>query len=379
MDETEEAAGAEVEAGAEWAWDARGFSGVTSFADIELTEAEWLIDGLVPMAATTVVYADPGTGKTMVAVDWAARVTRGDAMPNGTPPGPPGSVVIASRDDDASVVLGRRLLSAGADMSRVFNFSEPDGAEFVIGGPGDHLPKMQEFIMSRGDVRMVLIDPLERCSSIAIGTGASKKIETVIMDPIHRMARQTGAAVVVANHLTKAGQLAGSRAILGAAESALLISKQPDGTRVISIVKAKLARDDAEPLRYRMAGTALAPRVEWLGEDSREGREGGPAQARILMALASSPAGLTGQKLASMTGLPYDSVRVLLTKLKNKGHVANARRGVWTVAAQVRVVDGTGAEHEASPELVARASHVVQGPQLVPDASGYGMVERTGS
>jgi AAA domain len=333
----------------------RGLCGGTPFADVEPVEPEWLWDGRIPAGEVTVIAADGGTGKTFAAVDLAARITRGDALPGGTPATAPGSVIIASAEDDPSTVLAWRLMAARADMARVIDFSAPGGGELQIGGKADCSPLLHEAISAAGDVRLVILDPLAGVS--AVGLTSVVRVRAEVMRPLQRIARSTGAAIVVLHHNTKAGQVAGSKAVVDAARSVLQIVKTDDSTRVVSVYKSNMARDEAPPVRYRLDGTGTGTHVEWLGEESSEGREGGPAQSRVLMALASSATALSGQKLASMTGIPYGSVRVILTKLKKRGEVASEARGLWFVPAA----------GETAPEPVAVPAQygvIVEQPQV---------------
>jgi KaiC/GvpD/RAD55 family RecA-like ATPase len=352
--------------------DERPVRHVTTFADLTAVEPEWLWDGRIPMGEVTLVVAKGGTGKTFAVLDLAARVTRGDAMPGGAGAGPEGSVVLVSGDDDPAAVLAWRLKAAGADLARVIDWSEPDGAPFRMGGKASMIPGLHEMVAARGDVRLVIIDPLARCSAVA--TTAVKTVNVELMNPLRAMARKTGCAVVLIHHETKAGTVAGGQGLYDSARSLLRVDKGEDGVRSVRVEKSSMARDDAEPVRYRLTGSSWAStRVEWLGEDTQAAREGTPAEHRILMALASSSRGLTLQKLASMTGLPYDSVRVLMTRLKGKGLAVNAIRGVWVLNGErVRVI--SEAQHKA--EQAAREQEAA--PELVPHKSGYGLVAANG-
>ena len=51
------------------------------------------------MGKLTVFSGDPGEGKSFVTDDIAARVSRGDVMPDGTPGPPRGSVIILACED----------------------------------------------------------------------------------------------------------------------------------------------------------------------------------------------------------------------------------------------------------------------------------------
>jgi hypothetical protein len=342
-----------------------------TFDGIEPVEPEWLWPGRIPMAEVTVIAAEGGAGKTFVTTDLAARVTRGDVMPGCAEAGPAGSVFVVNGEDDASTVLVHRLIAARADLSRVVNFSEPGGAPFQLGGPADCVPALHEAIARRGDVRLVVLDPLAGIS--AVGLTAVVRVQA-IMRSLRRVARDTGVAIVVVHHLTKSKSVAGSRAVVDAARAVLRIEKLDDGSRSVAPEKLNMSRAPSAPVRYRIEGSGVAGHVGWIGETGPEPVAGAPGQNAILRALATAAAGLTAQQLASRTGLPYGTVRTLLTKLKSRSLVASPQRGVWLLNyGNVRVISAE--QHAAEQAAEAQAP----GPRLVPDASGYGMVERTGS
>lgn len=300
-----------------------------SYSDIEPLDPEWLWEGRIPLGELTVLAAKGGTGKTFAACDLAARVTRGDVMPDGSPGGPPGSVVIASAEDDPATVMVHRLQASKADLSRVHDLSEPGGVPFTVGGPDDCLFALRKLIAAAGDVRLIVLDPLAGVSACPLTSVT--RVRRELMRPLQSLARDTGCAVVAIHHLTKAGDVAGSRAVVDTARSVLLATRGDDGIRTISVHKSNMARDAADPVRYRITGAWPDTAVEWIPaeDDPRAGREGGPAQARVLMALRSVSAPLTGQQLAAMTGLPYGSVRVILFKLGRRALVASPERGLY--------------------------------------------------
>ncbi len=61
----------------------------------------------------------PGTGKTTIALDFAATVSSGGRWPDGTL-AEAGNVAIWSGEDDIDDVLAPRLQAMGADMTRIF-------------------------------------------------------------------------------------------------------------------------------------------------------------------------------------------------------------------------------------------------------------------
>ena len=65
-------------------------------ASIHEMPVQWLWPGRIVMENLTLLVGEPGAGKSALAIDIAARVTRGAAWPDGTPGGEPGSVLMIS-------------------------------------------------------------------------------------------------------------------------------------------------------------------------------------------------------------------------------------------------------------------------------------------
>ena len=55
-------------------------------SEVEPEEVKWLWPGRIPLGKLTILDGDPGTAKTTLALDLAARVSRGDTMPDGSEP-----------------------------------------------------------------------------------------------------------------------------------------------------------------------------------------------------------------------------------------------------------------------------------------------------
>ena len=93
---------------------------VVRLADVEPELVTWLWPGRVPLGRLTILDGDPGLGKSALTLDIAARVTRGDVMPDGargmtTPRG----VVLLGCEDGLADTVRPRLDAAGADVERV--------------------------------------------------------------------------------------------------------------------------------------------------------------------------------------------------------------------------------------------------------------------
>jgi len=254
--------------------DARSKLPIMSAADVEVTPVEWLWKGRIAIGTIVVLDGDPGLGKSTIAYDLAARVTKGHAMPGDFDAAPPAGVVIVSFEDHAGCVIVPRLRAAGADLGRVAIWNL-DEAWFSLPGSLD----MLETTVRACGARLVVIDPW---SAALDGRKDSHKDADVrsVLAPLAKMAERNRVAVLFVRHLNKqrGGRAihrgGGSIAIVGAARSGLLLGRDRDDAagRVLAVVKCNMGREGAS-LRMRLVeadrsdGTEVS-RVEWRGETS---------------------------------------------------------------------------------------------------------------
>src|SRR5262245_53385165 len=85
----------------------------TPLSEVCPLAVDWLWQARIPLGALTVLDGDPGLGKSTVTLDLAARVSRGDVMPDGSPGPAASGVVLLSSEDDVARVIRPRLSSAG--------------------------------------------------------------------------------------------------------------------------------------------------------------------------------------------------------------------------------------------------------------------------
>jgi len=87
-------------------------------SQVETQPVHWLWHKHLPLGKITLLDGDPGMGKSLLALDLAARVSSGLPMPDGTP-GQQGGVILIAPEDGAADTLNPRLQAAGGDPSRV--------------------------------------------------------------------------------------------------------------------------------------------------------------------------------------------------------------------------------------------------------------------
>src|SRR5437773_516420 len=91
------------------------------------TSVEWLWPGRLACGYLHLFDGDPGKGKSLVLMDLAARLTMGQAWPDGAPAPAPASVVVLNAEDSVSDTVRARLAAAGADLGRVVAWERQSG------------------------------------------------------------------------------------------------------------------------------------------------------------------------------------------------------------------------------------------------------------
>jgi hypothetical protein len=228
----------------------------------------WLWEPYLARGQLAVLDGDPGQGKSLIAIDLAARISRGGEMPLGAPSplGLPRASIILSAEEGRRT-LRPRAEAAGADLDRVLTVAAYGGEPLAL--PED-IPALESFVLSN-DAALVVIEPFA-----AFLRGAAANLDQSVrrvLTPLARMADYTGCAVLLVRHLCKAGgsramlRGQGSAGIVGAARAALLAAPHPadPSLRVLAVAKSNVSCG-APSLAYRVVSDGAGrPVVEWVG------------------------------------------------------------------------------------------------------------------
>ena len=92
----------------------------TTLSEVPQQPVQWLWEGRVPRGKVTLLDGEPGFGKSLLALDLAARVSQGRPMPMTKETElPAGDVVLFNGDDSLADTVRPRLEEAGADLTRI--------------------------------------------------------------------------------------------------------------------------------------------------------------------------------------------------------------------------------------------------------------------
>jgi putative DNA primase/helicase len=252
---------------------------VEQLCDVPQYAVQWLWPGRLPLGRLSLLAGDPGIGKSLVALDIAARVSSGAPWPD-TPdvPREPANVLVFSMEDDLSDTIKPRLLRAGADSQRTFVvegvYNEPPihnlqwKRRFRI---REDIRSVKEMCNAFQPVRLIVFDPIAAyCGN---GDGVAMSVVHSMLAPLLETAAQFGIAVLCTTHLTRgssgkavyraANRLSfttAARAVWSIVRDAVVPEK-----RLLVPVKLNLA-PDAAGLAFRIDGDG---KVAWEPEPVR--------------------------------------------------------------------------------------------------------------
>lgn len=240
---------------------------------------KWLWKHWLAAGKAHVFGGAPGSGKTSIALDFAATISRGGAWPDGSH-APVGNVVIWSGEDDPTDTLAPRLLGANADMDRIFFVGDVrETGKVRAFDPARDIEQLKVAIVAAGGAQMLVVDPL-----VAAISGDSHKNAEVrkSLQPLVDLAANVGAALIGVTHFSKGTsgrepveRLTGSLAFGALARIVLVAAKIPaekeseQPSRVFMRAKSNIGPDDGG-FEYELRHSNLdhfegvsASRVEW--------------------------------------------------------------------------------------------------------------------
>ncbi len=226
-------------------------AGLVNAASVKPEPVRWLWRDWLACDSLQILAGAPGTGKTTLALAFAATVSAGGRWPDGTR-APAGHVLEWSGEDAIAKTLVPRLLAMGADLSRVhFVASAQDDDGPRPFDPATDIDQLQ-IAIRRAAIRpaLLIVDPIVS----AVAGDSHKNGETRrALQPLVNLAEAEGCAVLGISHFSKgtAGRetverVTGSVAFGALARLVLATAKLPDekgGGRILCRAKSNLGPD----------------------------------------------------------------------------------------------------------------------------------------
>src|SRR5690242_2281295 len=91
----------------------------TRMDEMRRKKLQWLWPERIALGTLTVLAGDFESGKSLLAADLAARVSRGEAWPDGRPSWGPSEVLLFNHEDQLQCTTTEAIAAAGADMKQI--------------------------------------------------------------------------------------------------------------------------------------------------------------------------------------------------------------------------------------------------------------------
>ncbi len=245
---------------------AEGVSGVVRASEIQARQVCWLWPQRIPLGSMTVLAGPPGSAKSKLTYDLAARVSRGLAMPLGSTSSKKGGVLLLEAEDDYAQATRPTLEAMGADLEAIVLPQCPSGIRI----PRD-IALLDEWI-SVVDAKLVVVNPLSSFLETPLTQNVNARR---VLEPLNMLAKDRNLAVLLVQHPPKGRQrsvldyAAGSRAVVEMARTFLVVTPDPDYVEehrfVLALGKSNLGTAKAVSFRTIPHNNETIV-IDWLGE-----------------------------------------------------------------------------------------------------------------
>ncbi len=177
---------------------------LTTSREMEPESQDWIWPEWLSVGDFHILAGTPGTGKSTIALNLAATISRGASWPDGGVC-KPGHVLIWSSEDHHKKVLLPSLLALHHDRDRVHFInleveSDNPREKPQFFDPARDLPKIEQEALACGDIRLIIIDPIID----AINADAHKNSDVRrALWSVMGLARHLNAAVLGISHFSK--------------------------------------------------------------------------------------------------------------------------------------------------------------------------------
>ena len=239
---------------------------------VEIEKIDWLLYPFIPFGKVTIVQGDPGEGKTTRVLQIIAKLTKGEAVLPSRSAEPalegktmalePVNVIYQTAEDGLGDTIKPRLLSAGADCSRVMVIDDGDQALTMMDA------RLEEAII-KTKARLVVLDPIQSFLGTDVDMHRANEIRP-LMKRVAVLAEKYHCAIILIGHMNKNSNGKSSYRGLGsidfqaAARSVLIVGRIKDEPeiRVVCHVKSSLA-PEGKSIAFRLDKDTG---FEWIGE-----------------------------------------------------------------------------------------------------------------
>lgn len=209
------------------------------FSEIEAAAVDWLWYPYIPFGKVTIIQGDPGEGKTTLALNIAAILSRGERLPTEfeyTYTYDSITSIYQTAEDGLADTIKPRLTAADANCSRICTIVEGSDALHFCDS------RLEETIASTG-AKLLIMDPIQAYLGADVDMHRANEIRPV-MSRLEAIAEKHSCAVVLIGHMNKSGKKAqykglGSIDITAAARSVLFVGRRDNDKQKRCLIPIK--------------------------------------------------------------------------------------------------------------------------------------------
>lgn len=174
-----------------------------TLSNVTPEEIEWLWPEIIPSGMLTLIVSQEGIGKSCLASNIAAYVSRGLAWPNlPETPNPKGDVIIFNAEESTGAVLVPRLVANGADLNLIHeaqNVIDPDKKTHFF-DVEKHMTKLENLVNTYPKTRLIILDPIT--SYVSCKENSNAEVRQALASLVD-FARRKNIAILMLTHLNK--------------------------------------------------------------------------------------------------------------------------------------------------------------------------------
>lgn len=210
---------------------------IIKMSDVETEKVEWLWYPYIPYGKLTIIQGDPGDGKTTLALNIAAKLSRGESLDEEMQISEPINIIYQTAEDGLADTVKPRLELADADCERILVIDESSESLSMAD------QRLEEAIKLT-NAKLLILDPIQ--AYLGAGTDINRANEARDMTKkLGALAEKHKCAVLLIGHMNKASGIKASYRGIGSidffavARSVLLVGRIEGEENLRAVVQIK--------------------------------------------------------------------------------------------------------------------------------------------
>lgn len=207
---------------------------ILNFAtDIEEKSVKWLWYPYIPLGKITIMQGNSGIGKTMLALNIAAALSKGEPLPGDIEPREPINIIYNTAEDGLGDTIKPRLRSAGANLTHINNINERANTVTMTD------ERLEKSVCELA-AKLLILDPIQAYLGTNVDMNKANEVRPIFAK-LGRVAEDNECAVVLIGHQGKNQMYSELQSLLGstdqvaAARSVLTVTKHPND-KMLSLI-----------------------------------------------------------------------------------------------------------------------------------------------